>query len=131
MLKIDIYRALRFLPVGMGTGVLDTAIVVGGLYLLGRDGAVWAMLMGICVAYPINFFAHRHFTFGTGMTPVWRQAGTYALLKTPNATFRLLAALAIVAHQDWGVAVLVLVPVWSFFMKRWIFTGTPPWQKAV
>lgn len=131
MLKKDFFRAVRFVPVGMCTGILDTVIVTSGLYLWGRDGAVWAMLVGICIAYPVNFFAHRHITFGTGMTPLGRQAGTFALLKTPNATLRLLAAAAVVARQDWGVAVLALVPVWSFFMKRWIFTGSAPWQKAV
>lgn len=130
MLRVDIYRVLRFVPVGFCVGMLDTTVVTSGLYLWGRDGAMWAMLVGICIAYPVNFFAHRHITFGTGMTPLWRQAGTFALLKTPNAALRLLAAAAIMVHQDWGVAVLVLVPVWSFFMKRWIFTGSAPWQKA-
>ncbi len=131
MFKIDAYRFLRFVPVGMCAGVVDVLTVSFVLYHYGRGQALTAALAGAVLGYPLSFFGHRHITFGVGMTPPRQQAITFLLLKSPNLGLRLLAALAVLVEQDWGVAVLVLVPVWSFVMKRWIFTGRAPWQSPL
>lgn len=128
--KVDLYRAVRFAPVGMCTGLIDASVMAAVLYIYGREGALAAVLSGACTAYPINFVAHRYITYGIGMTPLMRQIGTFVLFKTPNLTVRVLVACAIMAQMDWGVAAIVLVPLWGFAMTRWIFTGTPPWKKA-
>ncbi|HEY4501759.1 MAG TPA: GtrA family protein [Candidatus Paceibacterota bacterium] len=130
MLKVDAYRVLRFVPVGVCAGVVDTLVVTAVLYAYGRPAAVWAALAGVVAGYPLSFFCHRHITFGAGRSPLYAHLIKFALLKMPNIAVRLLAALAVIAEHDWGVAVLVLIPVWNFGMKRWIFTGRAPWQKA-
>mgnify|MGYP001591671038 CR=1 FL=1 len=130
MLKIDLFRFLRFMPVGMVAGIID-GLVAGAVFLyFGRSAAIPAMLGGIVIGYPISFFGHRHVTYGTGMTSLLAQIGGFALYKSPNVIIRYLVALAILAEFDWGILGLAVIILWSFIATRWIFTGTPPWQKA-
>lgn len=128
--KVDVYRALRYLPVGAAAGMLDAAIVSTLFYMYGRDAALWAAVLGAAIGYPLSFLGHRRFTFGPGLVRLRTHAWKFALLKTPNVLVRIFVALAVMVHQDWWTIALVFIPIWSFVMKRWIFTGTRPWRKA-
>jgi len=131
-LKTDAFRGVRYWPVGMTAGMTDTAVVLGCLYLWGRSWGVEASLAGAAVGYTISFLGHRLFTFGRHYTPLLRQLALFAILKSPNLGARVFVFHELVVENrlTFNVAWVLPIFIWNFTMKRWIFTGTPPWQKA-
>jgi putative flippase GtrA len=129
---IDTFRGLRYWPVGMTAGITDTVVVMLCLYLWGRSWGVEASLMGALFGYPISFIGHRYFTFGSTYTPLGRQLLTYIVLKSPNVLARvfLFHELFVENRVTSNIGWVVPIFIWNFSMKRWIFTGTPPWRKA-
>ncbi len=132
--KTDVFRGLRYWPVGMIGGILDSVIMSAVIVMLGRGWGVEAALAGAAVGYPLSFIGHRYFTFGKHYTPLLRQMASFAVLKSPNLAARVYLFQEVIVDNKFSLSTLLLIPVmfaWNFGMKRWIFTGTPPWQKAV
>lgn len=131
--RIDIFRGLRYWPVGIIGGILDSVVMTGVILIFGREYGVEAALAGALVGYPLSFVGHRYFTFGKHYTPLGRQMASFAVLKSPNLAARVFLFQELIVDNKFTLSTLLVVPLmfaWNFSMKRWIFTGTPPWRKA-
>ncbi|MDB5225249.1 MAG: hypothetical protein JWL87_201 [Candidatus Adlerbacteria bacterium] len=131
--RTDVFRGLRYWPVGMIGGITDTAVVFACLYIWGRSRGVEASLAGAAVGYSISFLGHRFITFGAQYTPLWRQLPLFVFLKSPNLAARVFIFHELVVENKLSSSIVLVIPIffWNFGMKRWIFTGRAPWQKAV
>lgn len=119
------YKILRFAVVGGLSSLLYVLLVAFYVEIFG-SGERWAAVLAYLTMLPINFIAHRCFTFRT-VGHVWVELPRFALLHLCNIAVSLGGMIGAVegfglSYWFGAFAAAILVPMSTFLvMNFWVF----------